>query len=806
MLQGSYIENDVSTQLVSLLSLRPVEVEVHRTAVLTTEPAVWSSDPDSETHEILDLSVLLGLRRAKDPDTSTASKPESDPHFDSVIVDFTIPFDMKLSPNTVLRDLASPLASTVPAESEAIDLPFGKSSVQQLLLAWAASQPSVHAISAVTPSSLIMDPTGEWLRQYLSTRLNLCAVIELPTDILRPLTSGGVNVLFFGGSRSDVYFDSLGSRGDFIDMESRPWFQSLRGFMDRPPRGSRVPPPATDRVLEPPTEPASGEAREAVLEGAGDASDRVLKEAAVGYAVPRDSPKTWSVDVSATEIAETRRRIQRLGEIVALKDLCTIVQGANRLHPVLGSEDGIPLVEAHVLKEGVFDADSAMRVDPKTVPERCVTQLNDLLLALNLSDRFSVARNGYRSPAALSGGTVALRLTTDAVSPEYLFEYMSSSTARKLLAALAEDSGSSSQQVSIESLLEFPVPVVDRERAKGLGEVQTIEGALRRKADELQSMRRSLFDERNSRDFNEHLDQLRRRGKVLAVSMQSLESLNQQIATTYPFPLAYGYRLLESSRDPRDWSKDQFRFAENMLAFLGSVCLALLRAEDRKIASLDPGRPMTMGKWRDVVTHSSEALRTYQDNRLALDISALNIGSQKKGSFGGHVEEIVVARNEWAHMRGLEDTLDACRTRQDRLRECMKSLGFLTDFPIVHIEDASHERNGDWHLRCLVYRGDHPALQHERLVLHSDLPPGDDDVFLDFGDERWVSVYPFITSQTCQQCKSKEIYYIDSWNAEKGVVRIKSFERGHTESAGGISSALGEFGPARAPYIPPADG
>jgi hypothetical protein len=39
--------------------------------------------------------------------------------------------------------------------------------------------------------------------------------------------------------------------------------------------------------------------------------------------------------------------------------------------------------------------------------------------------------------------------------------------------------------------------------------------------------------------------------------------------------------------DPRDLYREQLRFAENVLAFLASLCLALLREEDRDGMDLD---------------------------------------------------------------------------------------------------------------------------------------------------------------------------------------------------------------------------
>jgi hypothetical protein len=66
-------------------------------------------------------------------------------------------------------------------------------------------------------------------------------------------------------------------------------------------------------------------------------------------------------------------------------------------------------------------------------------------------------------------------------------------------------------------------------------------------------------------------------------------------------------------------------------------------------------------------------------------------------------------------------------------------------------------------------------------------------LFLDLGEERWVTLYPFISIWNCSKCKWRETYYIDSWNAEKVSVDIKSFERGHLEVKPWLAVRLNEW-------------
>jgi hypothetical protein len=140
----------------------------------------------------------------------------------------------------------------------------------------------------------------------------------------------------------------------------------------------------------------------------------------------------------------------------------------------------------------------------------------------------------------------------------------------------------------------------------------------------------------------------------------------------------------------------------------------------------------------------------------------------------------------------LEDITDAARETQDRLMRCMEALGFFIDFPIRQVEDLKLSRGGDdFLLKCLRYTGDHPSFPQEDVVFHRGLPEG--DLYLDLGNQSWVSLYPFVITMNCAHCKVKETYFIDTWDQRRGTARMKSFERGHTMSNSEVSDALAAF-------------
>ena len=272
----------------------------------------------------------------------------------------------------------------------------------------------------------------------------------------------------------------------------------------------------------------------------------------------------------------------------------------------------------------------------------------------------------------------------------------------------------------------------------------------------------------------------------------------------FPFPLAFGYGLLSSKWDPRDRYREQLRFAENILTFLASVSLVLLREEDREAADIDLEDywrgGISPGDWKEIIGRCSKVFSTYEDQPLALSIQRLNIRSEKK-SFGRDIAELIREKNDYKHDRGPtveEDIVAASNEVQERLDRCMEALTFFTRYPIRLVQDFDVSRDGSrFIVKCLRYTGDGPGFPQEEIVFHQVLPRG--DLFLDLGHQSWVSLYPFVTAMNCPRCKLREMYFIDGWNRRKSRVWLKSFERGHTEERSDISEALDEWGSGREP-------
>ena len=284
-------------------------------------------------------------------------------------------------------------------------------------------------------------------------------------------------------------------------------------------------------------------------------------------------------------------------------------------------------------------------------------------------------------------------------------------------------------------------------------------------------------------------------GSPAGVAPREEETRDLSVADDYPLPVAYGWSMLESFWDPRDRYREQLRHAENILAYLGSVSLALLDDEDYESAQIDLKIPwqggISFGAWKLIVTRCAKAFRSYRDNPLAFRIQRLKISTENKG-FGADVAALIRARNDFHHGRGPlteEEIAKASQEAEERLQRCMEAVAFLADYPIRLVQDFDLDRRGGtFVLKCLRLMGDGPGFRQEKVEHDEALPRG--DLFIDLGDGRWAPLYPFVVASNCPRCRYRETYFVDQWNGRKNVVLMKSFERGHTEEKTDISEAL----------------
>lgn len=268
-----------------------------------------------------------------------------------------------------------------------------------------------------------------------------------------------------------------------------------------------------------------------------------------------------------------------------------------------------------------------------------------------------------------------------------------------------------------------------------------------------------------------------------------------RLATDYPYPIANPYRTLECITEASEKYKEQLRLVENLLALLAGLSLAITAPNDPSIVSVLKSSIMTgvsVGHWRELIRKCSAIWKdsSTKDIPLAKAILELRVELVERG-FGKAIEQLVRARNDFAHHRGptAESQIEKETVRlAELLSTAIEQTSFLCDYPMKIVRSIDVLPTGSIKMICLKATGDHPALRQEELRMNRGFPKG--QLILNAGNNNWLSLYPFLSQDICPKCGSMEIYLLDKWKFDKNIIYLRSFERGHTQESTAISDAL----------------
>ena len=315
----------------------------------------------------------------------------------------------------------------------------------------------------------------------------------------------------------------------------------------------------------------------------------------------------------------------------------------------------------------------------------------------------------------------------------------------------------------------------------------------------LEKLEDDLFHAKSRDEFEHRSLLIQTSAQQVQEAIGSVGDLGYQVRNFYPFPLAFPYRLLVSRLNPEQLYRQQLRVAENFLAFVCSVSLAMFDQcpTDMK-AQLESSwrRGTSPGEWRDIAKRCCRISVENGRNQLRVALEKLWFWGNKRSRFDERVERLIQIKNDYKHDRGpsTETELAASSKKLQQLIEaCLKDLACFLQFPIRLILDMDIDKvSGGITLRTLRYAGDHPALRREDVQYPVPLPR---TLFMEIARDSWIRLFPFLSVQDCPKCQNREMYFIDSW--KDGRARLKSFEYGHTIEDVEVADALHRwlFGP-----------
>lgn len=277
---------------------------------------------------------------------------------------------------------------------------------------------------------------------------------------------------------------------------------------------------------------------------------------------------------------------------------------------------------------------------------------------------------------------------------------------------------------------------------------------------------------------------------------ESAYDLDVIIMQSYPYPIAYSYRLVDNFYQPLEIYRAMLRAGENIMAFLASVTVAVARNRNedwlkQNVTNNWPGG-MSPGDWIELILDSLNLLENTQDDPLSRDLYLL--WRQKKGKketgFAKTLREIAEIKNDFKHDRTpISPSLGERSKLRGKLREAMDGLGVFLSYPIRSVLEMDVDsKTSEMIFKTLRLSGDHPVLPTEEIRFIRPLRRN--TLHIQDGENNWISLDPFLTFQECPECGHRETYFIDKWFEKKGLAQLKSFECGHTFNSDEIGETL----------------
>lgn len=486
------------------------------------------------------------------------------------------------------------------------------------------------------------------------------------------------------------------------------------------------------------------------------------------------------------------------GQVVTLGELCQIRVGIHKTKPADSAihpqalNQGMLCVKGRDLTQPELVTEFLERVVPSGQSNVDELQLGDVLIPVIARQPGQHLHIVETDEAMTYSDTVLrLRLLPQAVEthpnldPDYLKAYLQSEPVMRYLAARSQGEASVIRLLPSE-MARLPVVILPLEPGL-LAQLRDQHRRVRHMADRLQQMPAQLFNTADPELMGAELHQLKATGQLMLQSAEDIQKVSFQVCHYFPFALAYTYRQLMSLRDIRELYKEQLRLVENILAFLVSLCLAMLRSQGLLMqlgASLlaKYRKGISPGHWRDIIQDSLSLLMACElPPRLAQELYRLRLEKQQSGA-GGILNQLIKAKNDFKHDRGPrtdDEYAQASRRATEQLDILLGSLNFLKDFPIWQLESLNRLRYAEaFELRGRVHMGDHPALFQESS--QSTRAFCEEDMLLQLGPFEFIELHPFIFTRACLQCNRPEVFFIDQLSSKH--IGIKSFEHGHSET------------------------
>lgn len=271
---------------------------------------------------------------------------------------------------------------------------------------------------------------------------------------------------------------------------------------------------------------------------------------------------------------------------------------------------------------------------------------------------------------------------------------------------------------------------------------------------------------------------------------QRIGSLENRIATFYPYPIAHRWRVARAAEGAGQDSSTYTALLdcfEATLSFTAALALAFAHHNKISVAAMDEvrgklsknDRGPSLGDWTNILKEVSSG-RSFKkvdpDAPLAMIRQSLPEGSPAAQA----QERLSRRRNDESHQRRVDpiDLPEAIEATRSDLRLLLEHLGFLSDLPILQVRESRWDSiTGSGVLTASLLQGDHPIGSVVQLE-HSEGGIEVDSLYAKDISGALVLLRPFLVRHECPTCRTSSTFHPD--RSRDGRILLKAVDHSHT--------------------------
>lgn len=475
--------------------------------------------------------------------------------------------------------------------------------------------------------------------------------------------------------------------------------------------------------------------------------------------------------------------------------------------------DSVPLVSGRdILASGEIASEEARYwIRPDHLEERFLLQAGDICLrAIHLTDTDPIQHIAEvqepNLPLAADQTVIALRPKSDldADDREVLRSFLRTRHFTDQLRALGVN-----LHLSRHYLNRIQVPSPSPSVKAALEELREAELTHMRWANETISVRQALFSIPDTQHASVQIHSTARRVRQRFQAAQSIDDFATRVRTRFPHPIAYKWKIIETSYPNYEGYKHILECGEVTVAYLASISLALAKeyGQDVRIVAneaqkLGEGKSngKTFGYWRQVLSSAQEKLTAANANPGILDMIRFpDVSSDPAINDGGRsaLEYLYEARNADAHGEGPKgfEVESAYHNAAEQLKSLLLCAEFLTEFPLLLIENTRRDtHNGVTWYDFRELMGDHHLvrIQQDNCINSCELEAG--SLYLADRAGRMHLLRPVLLHHQASRSDRAATFYLNRYFPDDDISELRSLELGDTIELSGMSSQFKEYG------------